>query len=107
VRLDPGRAHGPDTWQRIDQPTSTGRPCGWSLDSRTLYLLLDTDGFRCLWGQRVGGSGPAGRVDPIRHFHDGQLDRGGPSTSLGNPITPDGFVYERTEGTGNLWRFAW
>ena len=26
---------------------------GWSLDSDILYLLLDTDGFRCLWAQRV------------------------------------------------------
>jgi Tol biopolymer transport system component len=106
ARLDPARPQTSETWRRVEQPTSTGRPCGWSLDSRTLYLLLDTDGFRCLWGQRIDASGPGGRVEPVRHFHDGQLDRGGPSTSLGNPMTRDGFVYERTEGTGNLWRLT-
>jgi Tol biopolymer transport system component len=104
ARLDPAVPQGPDAWQRVEQPTLTGRPCGWSLDSRTLYLLLDTDGFRCLWAQQVAASGPAGAVAPVRHFHGGQMDRGGPSTSLGNPVTADGFVYERTEVSGNLWR---
>ena len=56
----------------IDEPTTTGRPAGWSPDSRVLYLLLDTDGFRCLWAQRVDPATgrPVGTPTVARHLHD-------------------------------------
>ena len=93
-------------WQLVEQPTTTGRPAGWSLDSTVLYTLLDTDGFRCVWGQRVDPrSGRlSGPVFPIRHLHV-QMDNG-PSTSFSNPVTSDGFLYERVTRTGDLWRLA-
>ena len=106
VPLTPGRPQPPDAWQPVHQPTTTGRPCGWSLDGRTMLMLLDTDGFRCLWGQRVGPGGLAGGVFPVHHFHGGQMDSGGPSTSLGNPVTAGGFLYECIEQTGNVWRLT-
>ena len=91
--------------EQVDEPTTTGRPCGWSPDSRILYLLLDTDGSRCLWGQRVD---PAtghllGKPYVVRHFHDlaGQL-----STSLGNAITEQGFLYETLSLRSSLWRLT-
>jgi Tol biopolymer transport system component len=80
------------------------RPAGWAPSSHLLYLLLDTDGFRCLWAQRVDSV--SGRLEGIpfaaRHFHD----EPGMSTSLGNPVTPGGFVYGGTSVTGNLWRLG-
>jgi dipeptidyl aminopeptidase/acylaminoacyl peptidase len=90
---------------QVDEPTTTGRPAGWSADSRVLYLLLDTDGYRCLWGQRVDDRGHlAGKPFPARHFHD---RRGSTiSTSLGNAIAADGFVYETGTFSGNLWRLV-
>ena len=93
-------------WQLVEQPTSTGRPTGWSLDSTVLYTLLDTDGFRCVWGQRLDPrSGQlSGPVFPVRHLHV-QMDNG-PSTSFSNPVTPDGFLYERVARTGDLWRLV-
>jgi hypothetical protein len=88
-------------WSQIDEPTTSGRPCGWSADSSTLYLLLDTDGFRDLWGQRVGVDGrPAGKPYIVRHLHNAT----GVSTSLGNAITEQGFLYEAVRLTGNIWR---
>ena len=65
----------PDAWQPVAQPTTTGRPCGWSLDGRTMLMLLDTDGFRCLWGQRVGPGGADRRGvsgPPFSRRADGQ-----------------------------------
>jgi hypothetical protein len=41
---------------------------------------------------------------PVRHFHR-QVDAG-PSTSLGNPVTADGLLYEAIYHTGDLWRLA-
>ena len=31
------------TWAQVEEPTTTGRPMGWSLNSDLVYLLLDTD----------------------------------------------------------------
>ena len=101
VPFRPGRVPARETWQPVDEPTTTGRPTGWSLDSRTLYLLLDTDGFRCVWAQRID---PAtgrlvGTPSIARHVHEP-----GMSTSAGNPIVPQGVVYERANITANVWR---
>jgi hypothetical protein len=84
----------------VDEPTSSGRPAGWSLDSRMVYLMLDSDGFRCLWGQRLNASGRLdGTPIPIRHLHG--ADWAGLSTSYGNAA--DGFVYATIRKRGNIW----
>jgi hypothetical protein len=86
----------------IDEPTLTGRPAGWSPDSKTLYLLLDTDGWRCLWGQAIDAGGRlVGTPFPARHFHGFNDSAFG--TTQGNAISADGFLYEGTRQTGNLW----
>jgi eukaryotic-like serine/threonine-protein kinase len=104
----PDAAAGPvpsGAWAEVDEPTTTGRPAGWSPDSRTLYLLLDVDGYRCLWAQKVDESGRLlGKPVAARHFHD---RRGSTiSTSLGNAIGPVGFFYETTTISGNLWKLT-
>jgi serine/threonine protein kinase/Tol biopolymer transport system component len=101
-----GRISPPTEWQLVDEPTTTGRPAGWSLDSTILYTLLDTDGFRCIWGQRVDRHTGrlVGSVFPARHLHM-PIDNG-PSTSFSNPITADGLLYERVSATGDLWRLS-
>jgi Tol biopolymer transport system component len=96
----------PSTWTQIDEPTSTGRPAGWSSDSRLLYLLLDTDGFRCLWAQRIDDGGrPVGPPFAVRHFHD-RRGADNISTSLGNAVTRQGFLYETARPVGSLWRLT-
>ena len=104
VPLAPGQPPARERWQQVDESTTTGRPTGWSVDSRVLYLLLDTDGFRCLWGQHVDPV--SGRLEgqpyPVRHLHQ----TGGASTSFGNAVTAEGFMYERTRTTQNLWRLV-
>ena len=102
VRLTPGKPQARDAWIIIDEPTTSGRPAGWSLDSRTLYLLLDTDGFRCLWGQRID---PSGRLDgtpvPVRHFHGAEW--AALSTSFGNAVSPEGLLYATMKSRANIW----
>jgi Tol biopolymer transport system component len=102
ARVTPGRPPPPEEWARIDIPPASGRPCGWSLDGLMVYLLLEIDGFRCLWGQRIGSDGRlAGSVVPIRHFHE--TDTAVMSTSFGNPISPDGLLYATFRRSGNIW----
>ena len=92
-----------ESWQMVQEPTTSGRPCGWSPDGRTLYLLLDADGFRCLWAQRVDPGGRLlGTPQPVRHFH--HFHGGSFGTGLGDAITRDGFMYERGVDRGNIWR---
>ena len=109
IHLTSIRTDGPAAqanWHLVEQPTTTGRPAGWSLDSSVLYSLLDTDGFRCIWGQRIDApSGrPIGSIFPVRHLHV-QMDNG-PSTSFSNPVTKEGLLYERVSRTGDLWRLV-
>ena len=104
VRLTPQRPAVADQPEAIDEPTTTGRPAGWSLDSRAVYLLLDTDGFRCLWGQRIDPKTGAlvGRPFAVRHFHS----TAGMSTSFANAVTTGGFIYEAADVTANLWKMT-
>jgi hypothetical protein len=101
--IDASGPSEPGEWQRIEDPTSMGRPAGWALDSSMVYLLLDTDGFRCVWGQRVDGR--TGRLlgtpVAVRHFHDVGRDV---STTFGNAVAADGFYFARSEARGNIWR---
>ena len=103
VPLSPDHPISADGLEPIDEPTATGRPCGWSADSRTVYLLLDTDGFRCLWAQRIDAAGAlAGKPVVVRHFHSTK----GISTSFGNAITAEGFLYEAAEELANVWKLT-
>ncbi len=101
--MTPGQPAKSDRAAEVDEPTVTGRPAGWSPDSRLLYLLLDTDGFRCLWAQPIDPSSgrPVGRPYLARHFHNDNL-----GTSLGNAATNQGFLYESTTITSNIWRLT-
>jgi hypothetical protein len=92
---------------QIDEPTTTGRPCGWSPDSQILYLLLDTDGSRCLWGQRIDPATgrPVGKPYVVRHFHEFNAV-GGVSTSFGNAVTSQGFLYETMSVRSSLWKLT-
>jgi Tol biopolymer transport system component len=102
--FSPGHPPQRNQWLEVQEPTATGRPASWSADSQTLYLVLDTDGFRCLWGQRVDATGHlVGVPSVVRHMHDLRSV----STSLGNAVSLRGdFLYERTEDSSDLWRLT-
>jgi hypothetical protein len=105
--LNRTKVAAPEAAPQIQEPTSTGRPAGWSLDSRILYLLLDTDGFRCLWAQRIDAKGSLDGVPYVaRHFHEKNNLGQDISTSFGNPITTDGFLFSDVEITGDVWRLV-
>ena len=104
VRFPVGQPVVSDNLEAVDEPTSTGRPAGWSLDSHVVYLLLDTDGFRCLWGQRLDPTtgGLLGKPFVARHFHTTE----GMGTTFGNAITTAGFLYERIDAAASVWRLT-
>jgi hypothetical protein len=104
VRLNVDRPVASDSVPAIEEPTTTGRPGGWALDSRVVYLLLDADGFRCVWGQRIDPETGTllGKPFAARHFHTTI----GMSTSFGNAVTTGGFLYEAADASANLWKLT-
>ena len=87
-------------------PTFEGaaeRACGWSPDSRLLYLLLEQDGFRDLYAQRIDPTNGTPTGDPflVQHLHDPRRRWG--STPYGTAIVNNAFVFNQTEMTGSIW----
>jgi hypothetical protein len=79
------------------------RACGWSPDSRLLYLLLERDGFRDLYAQRIDPArgGAVGEPFVVQHLHDPRRRWG--STPFGTAIVSNAFVFNQVEQTGSIW----
>jgi serine/threonine protein kinase/dipeptidyl aminopeptidase/acylaminoacyl peptidase len=80
---------------------SAERACGWSPDGRLLYLLLERDGFRDLWAQRIDQGRPVGEPFVVQHLHDPRRRWG--STPYGTGIVKGAFVFNQTELVGSIW----
>jgi hypothetical protein len=85
--------------------TGPGRTAGLSPDGSLLYLLLETDGFRCLYGLRLDPNTGQPRETPtpfvIAHFHHAARRWG--STGLGSAAVKGLFVANLVETTSNIW----
>jgi Tol biopolymer transport system component len=79
------------------------RGAGWSPDGRLLYLLLENDGFRCLYAVSIDPAtgGATGKPSAVYHFHDTSRRWG--STGYGNAVTPGWFLSNQFAFTGNIW----
>jgi eukaryotic-like serine/threonine-protein kinase len=72
----------------------------WSPDGGTLYFTSSTDGYACVWGQRLetGSLRPLGESFAVQHFHGRvHFDHGGWSAAAGSIAIP------LVEKTGNVW----
>ena len=96
-------ASSKDQWTSIVSITGAGRTAGLSPDGSLLYLLLETDGFRCLYGLRLDPKTGQPRETPfvIAHFHDAARRWG--STGLGSAAVKGLFVADLFETTSNIW----
>jgi hypothetical protein len=74
-----------------------------SPDGRLLYVLLERDGFRCLYAITLDPETGQRRSDPlvVAHFHDPARQWG--STGHGSAAAAGVFVVELYETTGNIW----
>ena len=79
------------------------RSTGLSPDGGLLYLLLEQEGFRCLYAMRIDPSTGKSRGEPfpVAHVHDGSRRWG--STGYGSAVVRGMFVANLFETTGNLW----
>jgi serine/threonine protein kinase len=97
------RASTENEWAPILASTGAGRTAGLSPDGSLLYALLETDGFRCLYGLRLDPQTgqPRGNPSLIAHFHDAARSWG--STGRGSAAVKGLFVADLFETTSNVW----
>ena len=80
---------------------SAERACGWSPDGRLLYLLLERDGFRDLWAQRIDQGRAVGPPFVVQHLHDPRRRWG--STPYGTGIVNGAFIFNQVGLAGSIW----
>ena len=90
-------------WTKILDIKGAGRTAGLSPDGGLLYVLLERDGFRCLYALLVDArtGHPRGEPFGVAHFHDASRTCG--STGLGSAVADGLFVAHLFESTGNVW----
>jgi hypothetical protein len=94
----------PEQGQTIARRDSNAdRATGWSPDSTVLYLLLERDGFRCLYGVKIDPQSgrPQGDVFPVHHFHNARWRWG--STSRASAVVTGLVISGQYEWSGNIW----
>jgi hypothetical protein len=101
--LYPDRATPRQEWIAVQAHVGAERSAGLSPDGRLLYLLLERDGFRCLYALRVDPANghPIGEPFLVQHFHDPSRQWG--STGYGSATVTGMFVADLSEIKGNVW----
>ena len=104
--MAPVHPDGPATeteWTRILQTNAAERTAGMSPDGSLLYVLLERDGFRCLYAIKLDPGTGRPRSDPylVAHFHDQARQWG--TTGFGSAVASGLFVASLFETTGNIW----
>ena len=97
------RATPDSEWTKLVALNGGERSTGLSPDGGVLYLLLEGDGFRCLYAMRIDPSTGESRGEPflVAHVHDASRRWG--STGYGSAVVRGMFVATLLETTGNLW----
>ena len=98
------RASTETEWTRILETSSQAeRTAGLSPQGGLLYMLLERDGFRCLYAMTldVATGRPRGQPFVVAHFHDASRQWG--STGMGSAVAEGVFVADLFETTSNIW----
>ena len=98
------RASEEAEWTQVIATDGTvGRTAGLSPSGGLLYVLLERDGFRCLYALRLDPTTgqPRGELFLVAHFHDATKRWG--STGYGSAVAHGVFLANLSDATGNLW----
>jgi Tol biopolymer transport system component len=103
AELHDDRATPESEWLTIHSIVGAERSAGLSPDGRLVYLLLERDGFRCLYALRLDPATgrPSGEPFLVHHFHEASRTWG--STGFGSATVTGMFLADLYETTGNVW----
>jgi hypothetical protein len=90
-------------WTKLLTLTGGERTTGLSPDAGLLYLLLESDGFRCLYAMRIDPATGRSRGEPFPVGHIHEASRRWGTTGYGSSVARGIFVANLFETTGNLW----
>jgi serine/threonine protein kinase/Tol biopolymer transport system component len=90
-------------WTTVMKIGPTERTAGISPDGGLLYVLLESDGFRCVYGLKLDRRTglPQGEAFPVVHVHNATWRWG--STGYGSAVGNGLFVAQLYESRGNIW----
>ena len=90
-------------WTTVLETGPTERTAGISPDGGLLYVLLESDGFRCVYGLKLDRRTglPHGEPFPVVHIHKATWRWGG--TGYGSAVGNGLFVAWLRESRGNIW----
>jgi eukaryotic-like serine/threonine-protein kinase len=104
VPFTPGRAmHTHDRVSIAKRNSNAERFTGWSPDNTLAYLLLEWDGFRCLYAVRIDPQTgqQQGDIFAVHHYHAARFGWG--STSHASAVVTGLFINGQDELAGNIW----
>jgi Tol biopolymer transport system component len=82
----------------------------WSPDGNALYLMSNTDGYRCIWRQRLDPATkrPVGNLIAVHHLHGARRSIEYISPGFAEiSVAHDRIVFPLGERTGNVWMAEW
>jgi Tol biopolymer transport system component len=90
-------------WRKVLDISDGDRTAGLSPDGRLLYVLLQTDGFRCMYAIPMDPSTGARKGEPFPVWHQHDASRRWGSTGMGSAVGTGLFLVDLLETSGNLW----
>jgi eukaryotic-like serine/threonine-protein kinase len=82
----------------------------WAPDGNALYLMANTDGYRCLWRQALDPQTkrPLGKPTAVHHMHGARRSIGYITPGFAEiSVAHDRIVFPLGERTGNIWMAEW
>ncbi len=101
-----GKAAPESEWIPIGHQNGWCDKPRWSPDGSLIYFISQSDGYRCLWAQRLAPDTkrPLGAPFSLAHLHSARLSMLNVSTgSLEIEVTRDKLIFNLGEFMGNIW----
>ncbi|MBL8174107.1 MAG: serine/threonine-protein kinase [Bryobacterales bacterium] len=100
-----GKAAPVGDWILVGRPVSAHPGVAFSTDGHTLYYGDSSDGYYCLWGQRLdAGMKPVGEAKAVAHFHSYAQKLAAPIGNLRLTASKDHVFLALHEVSGSIWQ---
>ncbi|MBS1824241.1 MAG: protein kinase [Acidobacteria bacterium] len=103
--LTPAKAPPNEKWILIPRPASAHPGAAFSPDGHTLYYGDTSDGYYCLWAQRLDAAmHPLGEAKPVAHYHSHAQKLAAPIANLRLTTSLDHVFIALHDVSGSIWQ---
>ena len=90
-------------WTSITDGTLDDKP-HLSFDDKLVFFSSDRDGYRCIWGQKLGPNfHPTGAPFAVYHCHERRRSLREIEMGFNIAVGPGMILFNRAEAAGNVW----